>query len=283
MKMARTSAPGNLARVVETKTAAYRNGNTVSSAFHEASEHRRTGDYVGSASRGENAMATSGNHILQSLLQIGCGIKGAMKGDFEGLGQFDECASTLNIDGVVGEKYTENDTGSANTASVLNLLAHGGEGGSIVMKAVGMGAHHHVNGNPAVADGLLDERVRRCEAVHLKRGAKFYAICAAFLRGAACFHCFSAKFKYDQTAQASCPRCIESNATLTPAALSTLTATSKLSRLRRREYHGAPRHFGPCAATSRRHAACPPWQSFGSFSVPRKRANTRTYFGPNIS
>jgi len=157
--MPRASAPGNLPRIVETKAAAYRNGNTVRSAFHKASQHRRTGNHVGSAPGSENAMAPCGNHVLQSLFQIRCRIKGAMKGDFEGMGHLDECASTFNIHGAVDEKYAKNDTGSANTANVLNLVAHGREGGGIVMKALGMGAHHHVNGNPAAADGLLDERV----------------------------------------------------------------------------------------------------------------------------
>ena len=224
--MARARAPGNLPRIVETKTAAYRNGNTVRSAFHKASQHRRTGNHVGSAPGSENAMAPCCNHVLQSLFQIGCRVKGAMKSDFEGVGQFDERASTFNIHGAIGEKYAKNDSGSANSASVLNLVAHGREGGGIVMKALAMGAHHHVNGNPAVADGLLDERMRRCEAVHVKRSAKFYTICAAFLCGKACFHGFSAKLEYDQMAQNTFPRSIDPKANLAPSARSPLTVTN---------------------------------------------------------
>ena len=71
------------------------------------------------------------------------------------------------------------------------------------MKALGMRTHHDVNRNPTVVDRLLDERVRRSEAVHFKRGAKLDAICAAFLRGKAGFHCFSTQFKYHQMAQYS--------------------------------------------------------------------------------
>jgi hypothetical protein len=201
MKMACTSTPGDLARVVKTEAAAYRNGDSVSGAFHEASEHLRACGHVGSASRGQNAMAASGNHVLKSPFQISSGIKGAVKRDFKGMGELDELASTFNIDGAVGEKCAENDARGANTAHVLNLIAHGRECGGIVMKALGMRAHHDVNRNPAVVDGLLDERVRRCEAVHLKRGAKLDAICAAFLRGEAGFHCFSTQFKYHQMAQ----------------------------------------------------------------------------------
>ena len=203
MKMTCTSTPGNLARVVETEAAAYRNDDAIRSAFHEASEHRRTGGHIGSASRGENTMAASGNHVLKSPFQIRCGIKGAVKGDFEGMGEPDQCASTFNIHGAVGEKCAENDAGGAHTAHILNLVAHIRECGGIVMKVLAMGTHHDVNRNSAVVDGLLDERARRCEAVHLKRGAKFDAISAAFLRGEAGFHCFSAQFKYHQMAQYS--------------------------------------------------------------------------------
>src|SRR5580658_2783364 len=136
MKMACAGTPGNLARVVETKAAAYRNDDTVRGAFHESSEHCRTGGHIGSASRGENAMAASGDYVLKSLFQIGCGINGAVEGDFEGMGELDERASTFNIHGAVGEKCAENDAGGPNTAHVLNLAAHVRECGGIAMEAL---------------------------------------------------------------------------------------------------------------------------------------------------
>lgn len=202
MKMLRTRKPGNFPRIVETKAAANRNSNTVGCAFHEARDHSRARDYVGSASRGENAMATSGDHIFQRLFQMRCRINGAVKGDFKGMGQLDECASAFNIDGAAVEKYAENHTGSADTPNVPNFVAHGSEGGDIVMKASGMGTHHHVNGNPVAADRLLDERVRRCETIHLKCSAKFDAIRAAFLPSEACFQSFGTQFEYHRMAQA---------------------------------------------------------------------------------
>ena len=77
-------AQGNLPRIVKTKAAANRNGNAARSAFREASQRGRTGNHVGGASGGKNAMATSGNHIFQCLFEIGCCIKGAVKGDLRG-------------------------------------------------------------------------------------------------------------------------------------------------------------------------------------------------------
>lgn len=168
-------------------------------------------------------MATSGNHIFQSLFQMGCRIKGAMKGDFKGMGQSDECASALDIDGAAVEKYAENHTGSANAPNVPDFVVHGSEGGDIVMKVPGLGAHHHVNGNSALADRLLDERVRRRQAIHLKCGAKFDAIRAAFLRREACFKSFGTQFEYHRRSHDSCSRCSDPNAALKPRAWSTLT------------------------------------------------------------
>jgi len=204
VKMLRTRKLGNFPRIAETKAAANRNGNTVRRAFHEARDHSIARDYVGSASRGENAMATSGNHIFQCLFQMGCRIKGAVKGDFKRTGQLDERASAFNIDGAAVEKYAENHTGSANTPNVLDFVAHGSEGRDIVMKVPGTGTHHHVNRNFAVAHSLLDERVRRCEAIHLKCSAKFDTIRAAFLPSEACFQSFGTQFEYHRMAQDSC-------------------------------------------------------------------------------
>ena len=223
MKMLRARKLGNFPRTVQTKTAACRNGNTVRCASHEARDYSRARNHVGRASRGENAMATSGNHIFESLFQIGCRIKGAVKGDFKGMGQLDECASALNIDGAAVEEYAEDDTGSANTPNVPDFVAHRSEGGDIVMKVPGMGAHHHVNWNPALADRLLDERVRRRQAIHLKRSAKFDAIRAAFLCSEACFKSFGTQFEYHRRSHGSSSRCSDPNAALKPRAWSTLT------------------------------------------------------------
>ena len=225
-------AQGNLSRIVKTKAAANRNGNAARSAFHEASQHGRTGNHVGSASGGKNAMATSGNHIFQCLFEIGCCIKGAVKSDFEGASLLDECARALDIDGAAGEKCAEHDTGSAGTANGVNLIAHDREVGGIVTKSTGAGAHHYVNGSLALTYGLLYERVRRREALHFKRGAKFHTVCAAFLRGEAGFDCFRAQFEYHQTAQGS-PLCvIDPNAAFPAVARSTLTLTNRNSDLR---------------------------------------------------
>jgi len=193
--MLRACKPGNFPRIVETKAAACRNSDAVRSTGNETGEHRRTGDYVGSASRGENAMAASGNHILQSLSQIGCRIKRTVKGDFKRMGELDECASAFNIHGSAVKKHAENDTGRAHTANELDLLAHRGEGGGIVMKALSMGTHHHVNGNLAAVDGLLDEGMRWCEAIHFKRGAKFHSIGPALLCSQASFQSFGTQFE----------------------------------------------------------------------------------------
>ncbi len=218
MKMVSVRAQGNLSRIVKTKAAANGNDNAAGSTFQEASEHGGTGNHVGGASGGENALATRGNHIFQSLFEIGSFIKGAVKGDFEGISQLHECASTLNIDGAAREKYAENDTGSAGTANGLNLIAHDREVGGVVAKSSSTMAHHNVNGNPALTHGLLYERARRRETIHFKRGAKFYAIRAACLCGEACFDCFRAQFEYHQTAQRSLLRAIGPNAAFTAAA-----------------------------------------------------------------
>jgi hypothetical protein len=211
MKMPRAGALGNLPRIMKPKTAPRRNNNAVGSADYKSSKHRRAGDNVSSAPGGENAMTTGSNHVFQSLLQIRRGIKGSVKSDFEGIGQLNECASALNVDRAVSEKHAENHTGGANTPHVANLLAHRGKGSGIVMKARGMGAHHHVDWNSALTDGLLDERVRRCKAVHLKGGAKLDAVCAALLPSSACCNGFSAQFEYRQIAHRSLLRSNDPN------------------------------------------------------------------------
>lgn len=250
MKVPGVRTLGNLPRVMDAKAAACGNGNTVRSAFHKAREHRRTGDHVGSASGGENAMATSGNHIFQSLAEIGRCIEGAVKGDLEGMGQSHQGASAFNIDGAIAEEHAENSAGSANTANVFNLLAHAREGGGIVIKAIRMGANHYVNRNPAVIDCPFDQRARRREAVPLERGAEFNAIGAAHLRSEARLHRFSTQFEYHQIAPGSFPCSVVPNATLVPAAQSSLTVTNAISRLRRSKIHGTALYFAPCCFRS---------------------------------
>jgi hypothetical protein len=122
--------------------------------------------------------------------------------------------------------------------------------------------------------------VRRCEAVQLKRGAKLYAICAAFLRGEAGFHCLGAEFEYHQMAQDSSPRSIDPNATLTSAARSSFTLTDKILCLRRGAHEGEPRHVGPCVATSCRHAARLNSRSSGGINSTAKRHEHRGSFRP---
>lgn len=175
-------------------------------------------------------MAACGNHIFQCMFQIGCRIEGAVKGDFEGVGQLNKLTCAFNVDGAVGEQYTKNDAGSADAAKVLNFVAHGRKCRRIVGKAIGVGAHHYVNGNPASTHGLLDERMRRRKTVLVKRGAKLNAVRTALLRSEARFHGFRAQFEFHPIPPGHFSGSIDAGAAQFPAIQSSLTLANETKK-----------------------------------------------------
>jgi hypothetical protein len=194
--MARTGEQSNLARIVQTQPSARGNSNAVGSKSYQMSEHCGACNHVGSATGGEDAMATSGDDIFEGALQIGSGIESPVESELERMSQLNKCTRAFDINRSVGGEHPHNDTSGPDAARIFNLLTDDGECSRVVVEAAGMRPHEDVNRYFAAAHGANAQRPRRSKTFHLERGTKLDAVGPAFLRGQACFKRFGTKFEY---------------------------------------------------------------------------------------
>lgn len=203
--MPRAGDQSNLARIVQTQASARGNSNAVGGKSYQMSEHWGACNHIGSATGGQDAMATSGNDVFERAVKIGSRIECAVESEFERMSQFHKRAGAFYINSSVGGQHARNNAGGSDASRIFNLLTDDGECSRIVDEAAGMRPHEDVNRYSGAAHGANAQRPRRSKTIHLERGTKLDAVCSAFLRGETCFERLGAKFEYGRVDQEKYP------------------------------------------------------------------------------
>lgn len=109
--------------VLQTQTAAGCDIDATRGLRDESSQDCGTGEDVGGAAGGKDAMATGGDNIFQSLSEIGCLIEGAVEGRLQWSCHLDQGASTFDVDCAIGVEDADDDSCGSEAADVLEVFA----------------------------------------------------------------------------------------------------------------------------------------------------------------
>jgi len=121
-------------------------------------------------------VAAGCDDVFKGAIEIGDLVKGAVKGDFHGRGEFHQGACARRVNRAICIQNAEDDAGRSEALRVLQLGADGGEVGCGVDEAVSVRAQQHVNRKAAAMYGLLEEFVAGCKATNAECGTEFDAV-----------------------------------------------------------------------------------------------------------
>jgi len=192
MEVSSACTPADLVSVRQTKSAASGDLDAAGGAGDEAGEYVGTGEYVWSASRGEDAMTAGCDDIFESAIEVGNFIERTVKGDFHRIGEFHQSTGARRVHCAVRVQHAEYDTGRSHALRVLNLGADGGEVGCGVDETMGVRTQEHVDRKPAALNGLLGKLMAGRKAADIEHGAELDAVRAAGFGREAGFNGFCA-------------------------------------------------------------------------------------------
>jgi hypothetical protein len=181
MEVPSTAAAPDFTAVGYAKAATRGDLDASRGAANEAAEHVGAGEYVGCASRGEDAMTPRCNDIFEGAIEVADLVERAMKGDLHGRGEFDQSTGARGVHSAVRVQYAEDDTGRSEAMNVLQLGADGREVGCGVHETIGVRAQQNMDRQSTAIDGLLNKLMAGCETTDIEHGTELDAVRAAGL------------------------------------------------------------------------------------------------------
>lgn len=155
------------------------NDDAVAGKFDEFAECRTAFGCAASSTRGEQPRSAGGDDVFEGTEKIVGVIEGAVEGDFERMGQFDELAGALDVHGMIRPQHAEDDTFHTEVASEDNVAAHGSEFRIGVNEIALARTNNWEHRNFQIFVNFAHGGNRGGDAALIELGAEFNAICAS--------------------------------------------------------------------------------------------------------